>query len=91
MKRCSLILVCLVLTGSSAIAQNFGEKDSLTGIKAISVVIEKLDSDAEAAGLSGEQLQTDVELRLRKAGIPILIPKRANEVMIPELYVRVAR
>lgn len=90
MKRCSLILVCLVLTGSNAIAQNFGQKDSLAGLKAISVVIDKIDSDAEAEGLRKDQIQTDVELQLRKAGVSIITPKSVNEINLPELYVQVS-
>jgi len=43
----------------------------LTGLKGIAVVIGDLRPDAIADGLDSAQLKTDVELRLRKAGIKV--------------------
>ena len=45
------------------------ERATLRGIKAVKVVVRDLHPDAEADGLTSSQLQSDVELRLRKAGI----------------------
>jgi hypothetical protein len=44
---------------------------TLKGITAIKVVVEELEPEAERDGLTKDQLQTDVELRLRKAGIRV--------------------
>lgn len=44
---------------------------NLVAVKGIHVVIENLHDDAKSAGLTREQLQTDVELKLRHAGIKI--------------------
>jgi hypothetical protein len=43
----------------------------LTGLKGVTVVIGDLRPDAIADGLDSAQLKTDVELRLRKAGIKV--------------------
>jgi hypothetical protein len=45
---------------------------TLRGLPGVRVYISPLSSDIERAGLSLQQLQTDVELRIRQAGIPVL-------------------
>jgi len=47
------------------------ERATLKGIKAVKVVVRDLHPDAEADGLTTGQLQREVELRLRKAGITV--------------------
>jgi len=47
------------------------DKASLRGIKRIQVLIEHLDSDVESLGLTTNRIQTDTEIRLRRAGIPL--------------------
>lgn len=47
------------------------DRATLKGIAAIQVVVEDLNPDAERDGLTRDQLQTDVEVRLRKAGIRV--------------------
>jgi hypothetical protein len=47
-------------------------RETLRGLGAVHVVIEHLQPNAERAGLTRSQVQTDVELRLRKAGIRVL-------------------
>jgi hypothetical protein len=56
---------------------------SLKGITTIKVIIERLDNDAP---LTREQLRTDVELKLRNAGIKVVDESQ----VVPYLYVRVA-
>jgi hypothetical protein len=55
---------------------------TLKGIKSISVLVENLSDAAISDGLSVSQIQTDVELRLRLAGI------RVDPTTEPYLYVR---
>jgi hypothetical protein len=57
-------------------------RDTLVGLDSIGVAIENLDLAALEAGLSPDHLQTDVELKLRLAGIKV----SAGE---PYLYVQV--
>ncbi len=45
---------------------------SLKGLKAVTVVVERMDPDAEKDGLTTDQLQKDVESRLRQAGITVV-------------------
>ena len=44
---------------------------SLVGVKGVRVLIKDLTEGAKSAGLTKEQLQTDVELKLRLAGIKV--------------------
>jgi hypothetical protein len=61
---------------------------TLKGIKAVAVIVEKLREEAPK-GLTEQQLQNDVELRLRNAGIAIIPSNQANQGAAPYLYVRV--
>ena len=49
-------------------------RSTLKGIKAMRVEIEPLPSDLERLGLTHDQIQTDVELRLRQSGITLSDP-----------------
>jgi hypothetical protein len=65
-------LTAILLFGSAVPAWPLDTPEpraTLKGIAAIVVLVESLKPDAERDGLSRDQLQTDVELRLRKAGI----------------------
>ena len=62
-----MILVCSV-SGSESQSKL---ETSMVGLSGVRVVIEQLESDLEQDGLTMRQLQTDAELRLRKAGIPV--------------------
>jgi len=53
------------------------------------VVIEVLKSNAEKTGLTKSQLRTDVEVELRKAGIPVLTGDSRDPLWSPYLYVNV--
>jgi hypothetical protein len=58
------------------------------GIKALEVIVEELREEVPN-GLTEQQLQNDVELRLRNAGIAIIPSNQANQGAAPYLYVRV--
>jgi len=60
------------------------ERATLKGVSAFSVVVEGLDPDLERYGVTKKQLQTAVELRLRKAGLPV-----RDGVTLPYLYINV--
>jgi hypothetical protein len=47
------------------------DRATLKGLTTIMVVVERLTPEAERDGLTKEQLRTDVEVRLRKAGITV--------------------
>jgi hypothetical protein len=58
------------LCGVRAFGQD-AEASSLKGITRVQIVIEEISRDAERAGLTKAQLQSDVELWLRQKGITI--------------------
>ena len=59
------------LPAVAAAADSQIERASLTGLTTISVVVEELAPIAEKNGLTTAALQTDVERRLRQAGISV--------------------
>jgi hypothetical protein len=52
---------------------------SLFGIEAIKLLIENIDPEIEKEGLTKKQIQTDVELKLRMAGIKLLSMKEGRD------------
>jgi hypothetical protein len=65
-------------------------RETLRGITGVMVVVENVSPDIERAGLTPRQLQTDAELRLRKAGIRVLTrEERLDTPGGPYLYIRV--
>ena len=86
-----LIALCLALfwpaLGFSFTAD---KRETLRGLKEISVLVEYLPDDVERAGLNREHLQRDIEVRLRQAGLHVLtISEVANSAGAPYLYVAV--
>jgi hypothetical protein len=66
------------------------KRDTLRGLKEISVLVEYLPDDVEREGLNRENLQRDIEVRLRQAGLHVLtISELANSPGAPYLYVAV--
>ncbi len=65
-----------------------GSKESLRNIGPLYVVVEKVTHDFESAGLSTDLIKTDVELKLRLAGISIL-EKHQITATSAEVYVNV--
>ena len=95
-RRVACVAVALVALAGSflwiALARADGkfERATLRGLKGVQVVVEELRPEIERAGLKKQQLQTDVELRLRKAGIRVLTRKeRLKTPGTPLLYLNV--
>jgi hypothetical protein len=57
----------------------------LKNIKKVMIVVKKLDSKLENSGLTSDQIKTDVELKLRLAGINVFSSQK--EPTHPYLYV----
>ncbi len=69
-RRSALLGVALFLLAVPASADDSPHaRYSLKGLKAVHVVVEDLRPDAEMDGLAKSELQRDVEVRLRQAGI----------------------
>lgn len=83
------VLSCSWLISGSVSAQNH-QKETLRGLKGVHVLIETIARDAQRDGLTRSSLQTDVELKLRTAGIRVVTSEeRFEEPGWPSLYVNV--
>lgn len=93
-----LLVVSLVVCVSFSAVSGGAEDDSLArvkraplkGLKGVGVTVEDLPAEVEEIGLTRTKLETDVELRLRKAGIRVLDEtERLPPPGSPYLYVNV--
>jgi hypothetical protein len=86
-------ITVLLVAGSSSIAQAQGSDlhaESLKGISAVTVLVEDLSDSAKLLGLTADTLRTDVELKLRLAGMRVMANEEALKLTdVPALYVRV--
>ena len=65
-------------------------RPTLRGLKGVYVLVEQLRPEIERGGLSKNQIQTDVELKLRMAGIKVLSKEESFDAPgRPWLYVNV--
>ena len=88
MKVLSSLVLAFLITGGAIVARALDTEDTrqtLKGLKGVAVVVEQLDAEEERAGLTKATIQTDVELKLRLAGIPVL-----TQSGVPYLYVQVS-
>ena len=83
-----LLLLC---SGGITLGQTREQsKASLRGLRGVFVLVADLELEIKQEGLSVTQLQTDVELRIRKAGIQVLTKEQWHETAgEPYLYVNV--
>ena len=66
--------------------------ESLKGLKGVEVLIEELNPDLENLSLTMIQIQSDVESKLRKAGVEVLSKEENEKVQPlrkPYLYIRI--
>lgn len=71
-------------------AQLPDQQAALRGLYPPSVNIQKLSEDAKAAGLVAEQLRVDVELRLKRFGVPVSNRNADGTPAYPQIYIRVS-
>lgn len=89
------LMAVLVLTVALACPVAAGEEPSagakLAGLSGVFVAVEEIRADAERDGLFRSTLQTDVELKLRQAGVRVLTEAEASATPgRPWLYLTVA-
>ena len=72
------LILALVKVHSFGSATDNIWTSSLQGLKEVYVEVEPLDPAIEKAGLTRKQLQTDVELELKKAGIKTLLKEQCQ-------------
>jgi hypothetical protein len=92
MKKMVVGLAFFALTVTSALGQSekVRMRETLRGLPGVHVVIEELGADIKKDGLTEEQLQTDVEVRLRRAGIRVLtLDEVKNSSIKPALVITI--
>jgi hypothetical protein len=86
---CVAVFVCLVTSNALADTKEL-ERETLKGLQGVGVVVEDPGFYASSAGLTISMLRTDVEPRLRQAGIAVLSEaERDSTPGWPYLYVAV--
>ncbi len=76
--RSTTTLAVLALLSATLVSPLVGQEDdesarkTLAGLTRIYVVVEHIPDEAQRDGLDTTQIQTDVELKLRQAGITVL-------------------
>jgi hypothetical protein len=87
---CLAMMLLVGISSPAARAQTKYENDTLKGINALFVIVENLSSGATELGLTKEVLQTDVELKLRLAGISVVTQEAGVKLPgTPYLWVQV--
>jgi hypothetical protein len=87
-KIVGLSIFALALASWAWADDNEFSRPSLKGLTGVGVVVEGLSSNMDGMNLSREQIQTDVELRLRKAGIRVFSKSELLATPgVPYLYV----
>jgi hypothetical protein len=86
----ALAMVAVLLFPGVSHALTHNQK-ALVGLRGVNVIVENISPKAENLGLTAEQIKTDVELRLRKAGVRVLTAKERLAIPgMPYLYVNVS-
>jgi hypothetical protein len=88
--RVFILLVLALYWPTVGFSFTADKRDTLRGLREISVLIEYLPDDLEREGLNREQLRRDIEVRLRQTGLHVLtLSEVANLPGAPYLYVAV--
>jgi hypothetical protein len=82
MKKALLVLIFLSMSVNAG-AQGSRRKETLKGLHGLRVIVEMFNPELERDGLAARQVQLDVELRLRKAGITVFSQDEANKADSP--------
>jgi len=86
----AILAMVFLLLHTFPLAGDELDQRALRGLKGVSVLVEGMNPQAERLGPTKAQIQTDVELRLRKAGVRVLTKKEGDETPgMPWLYVNV--
>jgi hypothetical protein len=83
-----LVITFLVGVGSPAVRAQDASVATLKGIRALFVLVEDLPDGAKTLGLTKEAIQTDIEPKLRLAGIRVVTQEDGRKLPgAPFLYV----
>jgi hypothetical protein len=80
MKNAFVVGTIIILFCSTMAAQNSEEsRKSLKGVTGFYVSVEQIDHAIQKEGLTTNQIRTDVELRLGRAGIKVFTKEQASQ------------
>jgi hypothetical protein len=86
---CAALLVLLIEANFAFANDDQPSRKSLAGLKGVTVLVEDIRPEAEDQGLTITAVQTDAELRLRKAGIRVFTDAEIRNVPgNPVLYLK---
>jgi|SRR2546422_778763 len=90
------VLAVLALLSATLVSPLVGQgndefaRNTLAGLRGVWVAVEKISEEAQRDGLDTTQIRTDVELKLRQAGITVLTRQEwVSTAAAPYLYVNV--
>ena len=92
MKKPSMVVLALLVVPVSAVLaqEPATQRATLAGLTGVEVVVEELNPGVEQDGLTRSTLRSDVELKLRQAGIHVLTStERTASPGSPYLYLRI--
>jgi hypothetical protein len=91
----NVLIACLVSSSATRALADDQKNDraTLRGIASVVVLVGNFGSDTKSDGLTEDQVQTDTELRLRKAGVKVLtlsdvVGNRAFILLIKSTFVK---
>lgn len=80
-----VLALVFALAAGPARAQDEAERENLTDVREINVIVERLADDAEQAGLERRTIVDAIEQRLEERGVPL-----GNSRSAADLYVNIA-
>jgi hypothetical protein len=98
MKKWLKIMIVMILASASTLTLSYplfavngiSNRATLRGLKGVGVLVEKLPPEVEQEGFKRDQLQMEVESKLRTAGIKVLTKEEAfNTPGEPFLYINI--
>ncbi len=76
--------LCVLVLASPTVAsaQDKHERENLTDLREVNVVVDDLDEDAESAGLDRRQLETAIERQLEGRGVTVGSSRSAGDLYV---------
>ncbi len=75
---CTLVFL-IILPATTWGVDNNWSRETLRGINGVFLLVEVVEPEIERAGLTRGQIKTDVEQKLRMAGLNVLAPEEATK------------
>jgi len=86
------VFASVILVAAAPIrADDERQRQTLAGLRGVSIVVEDVNPDAEKDGLTAAALHADIEGKLRQAGIAVLTEDQAARASgAPHLYLKLS-